>query len=220
MFPSVPPTGSPLSPLVGPTQPPVQRIPWRLVVIGLILFLVPVVLAIQIVLVKRLGTRPVPYRDVVEEPDDPVERSPTAARRPTLDDPGSAPPAPESDPLLEVVASLTGAHLYQTYLNIGLLADAVETELYEREEGEKWLGTVTATLDAVDQQLGRIPVTRLKAGQHKHLVRVKELSALLRVQTVELRKYWETGKKEHADLFQKARTDTWKGMEDLQEGKD
>jgi hypothetical protein len=180
--------------------------------IGVAVFLLPVLITLPIVVVKRIGSRPA----VSREGEDPEEGK--AARSAPPDDPGTAPVEKSTpDPLLEVVGGLTGAHLYQSHLSIGLLADAVEEEVYEVEQAGKMLATLTSTIEAVDKQLARIPVARMDAEEQEHLDKVRKLGVLMKAQTSELRLYWETGKKEHADRFQKARSEAWTGIQELLE---
>src|SRR5207249_7457862 len=61
---------------------------------------------------------------------------------------------PES--LLEAVGGLSVAHLYQSYLNIGLLADAVESETYSDKEALPILQKIQDLLGGVDKHLAHI----------------------------------------------------------------
>ena len=67
-------------------------------------------------------------------------------------------PAP-ADPrahLTETVGLLSGLYLYQTYLNIGLLADGKAERLYDEKASRQVLASVVTPLDAVDRQLAQI----------------------------------------------------------------
>jgi hypothetical protein len=118
-------------------------------------------------------------------------------------------------PLVEVVGTLTAAHLYQTYLNIGLLADATEGEVYTTAEAKKLLDTLNSLLDVVEQKLAQIPESALEPEDRQSLAQTRALAALLRSQSKELRAYWETGEKDHANRFQKAREEAWMGIKDV-----
>ncbi len=76
------------------------------------------------------------------------------------------------DRLLSALGGLSAAHLYQTYLNIGMLADGVEGEVYTAEEGLKLLDTVTAMIATVDAQLARLRSANLKAEDQQALDRL------------------------------------------------
>ncbi len=117
--------------------------------------------------------------------------------------------------VLSALGGLSAAHLYQTYLNIGMLADSVENEVYSPEEGLKLLDTVSAMIATVDAQMARLSSTNIKAEDKQALEQTRQLVALLRVQTTELRAYWQTGEKSHATKFQQTRETAWTGIKDL-----
>src|SRR5262245_54974985 len=56
---------------------------------------------------------------------------------------------------LEALGGLSAAHVYQSYLNIGLLADGVESEAYSKAEAEQMLATVGNMIDMADRQLDK-----------------------------------------------------------------
>src|SRR5207249_10145257 len=93
--------------------------------------------------------------------------------------PGKPTNIPEA--VAEALGGLTATHLYQTYLNIGLLADAVEGEVYSAAEARKLLATVMDLVDAVERQLGKVSAD-LKDEDEKTLERTRQLTALLRAQ--------------------------------------
>ena len=115
----------------------------------------------------------------------------------------------QRDEFLQSLGVLSGAHLYQTYLNIGLLADGVEHRTYTKDEALAMLDPVTAMLDTVDQQLAKIKDAGLDPVDRKELEAIRSLSPLLREQVRTLRVYWKTGAKEDADRHQAARENTW-----------
>jgi hypothetical protein len=117
------------------------------------------------------------------------------------------------DRSLETMGSLTAAHLYQGFLNIGLLADARESEVYTEAEAEKLLDSVTRMLDTVDRRLARMLDDSMNEEDKEAVEHARQLGGLLRTQARELRAYWQTGDKEHADKFQKARQKSWSGIQ-------
>jgi hypothetical protein len=123
--------------------------------------------------------------------------------------PGRSPALGEAPP--ETLDSLVGIHLYQSYLNIGVLADATEGEVYSPEEAGKLLDRVTALMDKVDRQLARLDETG-KVKDAKALERARRLTGLLRSQAWELRQYWVLGGDEHAKRYHSARTEAWAGI--------
>jgi hypothetical protein len=126
-----------------------------------------------------------------------------------------------STPHLEAIGSLTVAHLYGSYLNIGMLYDVVENDIYSVAEAKKLLSTVNRLIDSVDEQLAQLEKTRLETDDRKRVLRMRELTALLRTQAKELRAYWETpdtdstAAEEHEAKYKKAREESWVGIEEL-----
>ncbi len=142
-----------------------------------------------------------------EPPAAGVVNPPQQAAPPTAPDPEPAP--------LEAVGVLTGVHLYQTHLSIGLLADAAESDVYTTEDADKLLEGITGMMDTVAKELALIPDDSLKPADRQALLKVKDLTGLLRTQAAELRAYWNTGEKEHADNYHKARNQAWEGVKEL-----
>jgi hypothetical protein len=116
------------------------------------------------------------------------------------------------DGVLQVLGGLTAAHLYQSYLNIGLLADSQENDLYSAAEATELLTKITAVMDKVDEQLAELARTRLEPEDETALARTRELTALLRRQAQALRTYWATGAKEDSDRYHQTRAQAWAGI--------
>jgi hypothetical protein len=193
---------------------------WLFVLAGFTVVLIPGIIALQIVLMQRFAPRNRPESAATSSEENEPPTKPGAGNK--LPEPKKTPAVEKSlvkpgtpDPLLEALGSLTGAHLYQSYLNLGLLADAVESEVYTREQARDMLATIGSTMDTVDKQLARIPPSHLGDAEKKHLERVHELLALLKTQTRELKAYWDTEKQEHADRYQKARKEALDGIRTL-----
>jgi hypothetical protein len=138
------------------------------------------------------------------------------------------PPAPVGDPpptprerALEAIGGLSAAHLYQSYLNIGMLADAAENEVYSTDDAKKLLSTIVDWMENVDQQFQRLGTTTLEEADQKRVGQVRELTAVLRTEAKELRAYWDTpdsdmdGKKDHEMKFHKSREAAWSGIKEL-----
>jgi hypothetical protein len=161
-----------------------------------------------------LGT--VTTRLLFPRPEQPAPGADNAAPVQNVTSPGPAAPTVAVVPLVkeappETLDSLVGVHLYQSYLNIGVLADATEGEVYTALEAGKLLDRVTALMDRVDRQLGRLEETG-KVTDGKALERGRRLTALLRSQASELRQYWATDGEEHARRYHKARAEAWAGI--------
>src|SRR5262245_44517603 len=126
--------------------------------------------------------------------------------------PAAAPTFPQRDRFLEALGGLSAAHLYQSYLNIGMLADGVESEAYTVQEAEKLLTSVIDLMNRVDAQLVKIGQTGLDGDDQASLERIKSVSALLRLQTRTLQTYWASGEKTQAERYHRAREAAWTGL--------
>jgi hypothetical protein len=111
--------------------------------------------------------------------------------------------------LLETVGTLTSANCYQTYLNIGLIADGKAKGTYSEKDAAKVLDSVLSLLNSVDRNLGAISKLDLDKQDRESLEQMRDLSDLLRLQGKELKAFWEGGKEEDAARYDNARKDSW-----------
>jgi hypothetical protein len=135
----------------------------------------------------------------------PSEAPPTVAAKP------AAAPAPSAG-FLEALGGLSATHLYQSHLNIGLLADAVESETYTVEDAEKNLKAVVDLMKLVDGQLAKVTKAGLDAEDKESVRQIQAVNAMLRLQVDALRDYWATGEMDHAERYHKARKASWQGL--------
>jgi hypothetical protein len=126
------------------------------------------------------------------------------------DEPGEIP-----DAVLASLGGLIGANLHQGYLNIGIVADAVEGKLYSADEGRALLAAVAALLQATEEQIDKLPAATLQPDDRRHLELFRAALAPLKTQVAELRLYWATTSKDHAGRYQKARDDAQAALEAL-----
>jgi hypothetical protein len=132
----------------------------------------------------------------------------------------SAPPVADNKPnerMMETLGGLSASHLYQSYLNINLVADAVENDIYDVDEGLKMLTTVAKLMDGVDKQLEKLAKKDLSSEDQQDVQGMRAVSSLLRVQVAALRMYWRTGETKHLNTFHDTRKRAWKGLSDLLE---
>ena len=164
---------------------------------------------------SRSSAAPVPAAAPVKKP---APAAPAVAKiKPQVGVSGqaAATPAPPTVPrerYLEALGSLTASHLYQTYLNIGLIADAVENEQMELAEAEKTLAHVVRLMTVVEKQLEQVAGTDLDPGDRDALKHIRQLCDALRSQTAALQSYWATDDLDQAALFHEARTKAWTGI--------
>jgi hypothetical protein len=128
----------------------------------------------------------------------------------------AAPPGKtERERYLAALGLLSAAQVYQTYLNIGLLADGVESGAYGKADAEEMLATVAGLIDQMNRQLDKIGDTGLGAEDQQNVERIQTLTALLRRQASALRAYWATGDREQIDRYHQARETTWKNVSEV-----
>jgi hypothetical protein len=114
-----------------------------------------------------------------------------------------------NDRLLEALGCESAVHLYQSYLNIGLIADAVAHKTYTPQEGSNLLSTVAGLMDVVDKQLEGLDKMDIRAEDREGVQRIRALASLMRVQLASLRAYWLSGDSQHADRYQQTREQAW-----------
>ncbi len=188
------------------------------------------ILALAVVLLKRPvrsadgPTSPLPQPEaVVPTPPDapalPPARSASSPARAVLPPPErldrGTPPAEDPKPLWTAIGGLTRAHLYQSQLSIGLLADGVEEELYTLSEARKLLANLTELLEQTEADLGRLPDTGLLPEERRLFGQVRGLFVLLRAQAWALSAYWDEGDKASAERFHKAREAAGKKLREV-----
>jgi len=118
--------------------------------------------------------------------------------------------------LTETVGLLAGVQLYQTYLNIGLLADARAEETYETADVELLLQSVYKPLVLVEKQLDKVGklkgMTKEDAEALSHLTKI---AGLLRQQGEELTAFWNSGDEAAGKKYEATRLKSWTEIEAL-----
>jgi hypothetical protein len=117
--------------------------------------------------------------------------------------------------LLEILGALTAAHGYQTYLNIGFIADGKAKGIYSEKDAYKLLDSVLALVSSVDRKLAALDKIDLDKEDHASLEQMRQLSSLLRKQAKELQVFWDTGKDEDAAQYESVRKDSWTALSKL-----
>lgn len=117
--------------------------------------------------------------------------------------------------LLETVGLVGGLQLYQTYLNIGFLADGRAEGTYEKKDVEQLLGSVIGPLEKVEVQLGRVKKAVAKKADRDAVEELLKVVALLRRQGKQLQAFWETGKSADGQRYETTRKETWKEISTL-----
>jgi hypothetical protein len=128
-----------------------------------------------------------------------------------------APPAApaNADPrvvLTETVGVLSGLYLYQTYLNIDLLADAKADKRYDDEAARTVLGTVIGPLEVVDKQFSRVGTLAQTEADRDAAGKLRKIAGLLRRQGQELSRFWDTGRPADAARYEATRQEAWREL--------
>jgi hypothetical protein len=201
-----------------------------------------VVIAVAgVVIARNLAMRPSPVsapiaaeapkvdpdakRDVPAAKNAPIVAAPAVAEKPAtppittiLPLPGFAPTPKTSiqtTKLLESIGGLCAVQLYQSYLNVGLLADAVEHETYPKAEAIQILGTIVTLSQTVDGQIRKVQSAGLEKDDVDSLERVRKASALVRNQAASLQSFWENGEKEHIESYRMSRAQCWQELQSI-----
>lgn len=116
---------------------------------------------------------------------------------------------------LEALGSMCAAHLYQSFLNIGLLADGVENEQLSLAEGEKTLANVVRFMGLVERQLDQIAMNGLDPNDRQTLLGIQGLAKVLRKQADALQAYWSTGAEDQAGRYHEARNQALAGLGEM-----
>jgi hypothetical protein len=117
--------------------------------------------------------------------------------------------------LLEVIGTLTASHCYQTYLNIGMVADGKSKGVYTEKDAYRVLESVVSLLDTVDKKMGELSKVDLEASDRDTLEQMRKLSLLLRDQGKALQTAWDTGRPEDATKYENVRKDSWAAISKL-----
>jgi hypothetical protein len=146
------------------------------------------------------------------EPDAGQPRPAGEDRRP---DGATTPPAAPDPAALKVIGSLAAAHYFQTYLNIGFLADGKDKGTYADKDARQVLLSVLSVLDSVDRQLETFSKASLAKDDRDSLEQMRAIAALLRQQGKELQTYWDSGRAEDADRYDTLRRHSYTAMRKL-----
>lgn len=111
--------------------------------------------------------------------------------------------------LLESVGSVSAIQLYQSYLNVGLLADAVRNQSYTKEEAADILNTIVPLMQTVDAQMRKLEDIDLDQDEAAAVKEVRRISGMISLQAEHLKAYWKTGDKTSLESFQGVRRESW-----------
>jgi len=123
--------------------------------------------------------------------------------------------AAERRQLLETIGALVAAHCYQTYFNIGLLADGRAKGTYNDKDALRVLDSILSILATVEQKLAALDKLALDKEDRASLAQMRELSHLLGRQANDLEALWDNGREEDAARYESTRKDAWAAISKL-----
>jgi hypothetical protein len=128
----------------------------------------------------------------------------------------AVPAAEDRQLLLGTVGLLAAGQLYQSYLNIGFVADAVAEGTYEEKEATQVLASVMNLLATTDKQMERIAKLELSKEDQAALDKLQKTAALVRQQGKALEAVWaDNGDKAASQQYEKARKEAWQAVSKL-----
>lgn len=128
---------------------------------------------------------------------------------PPTDRKEAAPVDPQAQ-LTEAVGLLSGLYLYQTYLNIGLLADGKAERIYDEKAARSVLESVLGPLETVDKQLDKLTKQLRVQGDKDGCEKLRGIVTLLRRQGSDLKAFWDSGRPEDGAKYEASRQESWK----------
>jgi hypothetical protein len=168
---------------------------------------------------EPVDTGPVPAKDRATTPADAIR--PTPAKdpgTPVVEAVKSSPTAAVDHPLLETIGTVTAAHYYQTYLNVGFIADGKAKQTYADKEARELLAAVLSLLNSVDRQLEALGQRNLAKDDRDSLEQMRAISALLRQQGKQLQTFWDTALDQDAASYENLRQKSWAAINKLMGG--
>lgn len=176
-----------------------------------------------VILLVVVGTALLARRGTVSAANEEGPRGVVSSAASAAQHPADVPPAPAAgtasaapDPTsLRTIGTLTAAHFFQTYLNIGLIADGKAKGTYANDDARKMLRSVLSLVDSVDRQLENLGQRTLDQEDCASLQQMRGISALLRQQGAELQTSWDSGHSEDAARYESLRQDSYAAISKL-----
>ncbi len=119
-------------------------------------------------------------------------------------------PADPQAQLLETVGLLSGLYLYQSYLNIGLLADGKAEKTYDEKAARAVLTTILTPLQTADEHLEKVAKLTRTPADRDAVDKLRTVITLLRQQGRDLMAFWDSGKPEDGAKYEATRKEAWR----------
>jgi len=179
-------------------------------------FLLVLVIGVESWLLTARSSQSQAAKPVVPEPEPRVNPAP-----PISVSPGKVPQPEVSKAvlarntiLLETLGAWSASHVYQCYLNLGMLADAVVHQAYTEEEAYAILNTLTGLMQMMDRQIDNVSKA-VDSEDRNSLDNIRRLNRLLQVQADALLISWETGDQKKEEGYLQARGKSWDGIREI-----
>jgi len=202
-----------------PFNPPRQENtrPWRFW--PHVTFLLVLVIAAEYWLLAIRGQAALPQPEPAlekEEKSKPALNIPIATMKKSLTEEGKPTPAALAGDklLLESLGALSASQVCQSYLNIGMLGDAVAHQAYAEQDAYAILTTLTGLLQMMDRQLDNVAKVIVPEDQQA-LGKIRRLNRLLQAQADALAISWETGDPKKEEEYLQVRGESWKGIQEI-----
>jgi hypothetical protein len=140
---------------------------------------------------------------------------PPAAPPPPVEEKKDVPPADDRGQLMETVGLLSGLYLYQSYLNIGLIADGKAEKIYDEKSARSVLGSIVTPLDTVDKQLAKVGKAARTEADRDAVDKLRQIVTLLRQQGRDLTAFWDSASPDDGAKYEATRRDAWKQINAL-----
>ena len=116
--------------------------------------------------------------------------------------------------LLETLGAWSASQVYQSYLNIGMLADSVAHQAYGEEEAFTILSTLTGLLNMMDRQMEKVAQV-IEPDDQQALGKIRQINHLLQAQTDALVISWETGDPNKEQEYLQVRERSWESIQEI-----
>jgi len=123
--------------------------------------------------------------------------------------------------LLRAVGTSAGGQLYQSYLNIGFIADGKAEEVYEGDDVEALLLSVAKLVEVLDQDLKSLQDFQaakkldLDEDDRQAIAECRRIADLLQQQASELQTFWKSGDELHGAKYEATRKEAWQALRDF-----
>jgi len=121
--------------------------------------------------------------------------------------------------LIATIGVLSAGHLYQSYLNIGLLADGVAKGGHAVDQANPLLDSILSVIETYDRELTRCSSARLADEDRQTMNRLKQANLKLLAQGQALKKYWAQEDvrlaEKQLEAYEASRVAAWQAVREI-----